>query len=149
MMRLSRSPRSISTASCMWCPRCSSPVPCVTQGGGVEGGGTGLFGTYRSWCRQLLSYSRSLYALALMFPPKLSSHTHNALSLSSSWVGRFARSACADWVAETLDRLCQLPSRWTYPIRVNSRTHVRFATSHPRTTVRERKPNHCLSLTSV
>jgi hypothetical protein len=42
-----------------------------------EGGGTGLFSTSRPWCRQLswCSFCRSLYALALMFPPKLSSHT--------------------------------------------------------------------------
>jgi hypothetical protein len=43
---------------------------------GVEGGGTGLFSTSRPWCRQLscCSFCRSLYALALMFPPTLSSH---------------------------------------------------------------------------
>ena len=41
---------------------------------GIEGGGTGLFSTTLKSCSG--SSCRSLYALALMFPPKLSSHTH-------------------------------------------------------------------------
>ena len=59
-------------------PRCVFTTPLREE---VEGCGTGLFSTSRS---RAGSFCRSLYALALMFPPKLSSHTHT-LQMSDKW----------------------------------------------------------------
>jgi hypothetical protein len=52
---------------------------------GVEGGETGLFSTSRPYVVQavkLISFCRSLYALMLLFPPKLSSHGRRVLGVS-------------------------------------------------------------------
>jgi hypothetical protein len=99
-----------------------------------EGSGTGLFSTSKNMV--LASSCRSLYALALMFPPKLSSHTHpaSATRTGQAWYSTLSLPDPDDsWRARCKLRTNTIEReafRWLCPT-ARTKTHLARHKVHP------------------